>query len=104
MVRLGIPLIAGVFVWGSIDGWVDLERKVDVYVFQFHNKSDKELRFLLRNLEKCVLVRNGVTNEIEFYKWDDVNYISKPQSTQSESFVCWYWGLCPKNALPQSAL
>jgi hypothetical protein len=72
LIRLGPPMIVGMFLYGSIDAGSDLERNDRPYAFHFKDNDVPQLRLFLRNFDKGVLVRNAMSNRLEFYKWDNI--------------------------------
>lgn len=97
--RLGPPLLIGMFLYGSVDANFDLTRTDEPYAFQFKNEQGKHLRIFLRTFDKGVLARNPVDNTLEFYKWDDITGISRRNPGISKSFFCWLTGWSCKSEI-----
>jgi hypothetical protein len=93
--QFGPPAIAGMFVWGWIDGLADLSRLSDPYILKFKKDESVELRIVLRNFEKGVLVRNAAAHRIEFHRWEGIDSVSKQLPGESRSFACWAFEWCP---------
>jgi hypothetical protein len=93
-IRLGVPLLAAVFVLGWWNAAVDLERYSNPYIFRFKGSDDHSLRIVLRNFDKGVLMKNAVDNRVEFRRWEDIVAIEKPIENQTRPIVCWAFGWC----------
>lgn len=67
VIRLGPPILIGMFLYGSVNAESDLTRTDNVYLFKFKDeKAHPQLYVLLRNFEHGVLVRDAVEKRIEF--------------------------------------
>lgn len=92
LVRLGVPVVLGMFFIGSVDAHIDLARLDQPYGVHFKTEDGVQLRIFLRNFDKGVLLRNVIDNSVEFRKWDDVVSISKRIPNTSGPAVCWLFG------------
>jgi hypothetical protein len=93
LVRLGPPVVIGMFLYGSVDAGNDLARVDQPYVFRLKKADHNELRIFLRNFDRGVLVRDAISNMVEFYKWEDVESIGRPAPQKSRTVICWITGL-----------
>ena len=94
-VRLGPVLLVGMFLYGSVDANADLTRTDDPYLFKFKDQAEPKLEIFLRNFDKGALVRDAVTDRVEFHKWDEISSMSIAATTQSRTPWCWATGwLC----------
>jgi hypothetical protein len=101
VVKVGPPFLALVFLWGWIQGSIDARTTSDPYLVRFKDQEQAQLRVLLRNFERGLLMRNAVSNRIEFQKWDGVLTLEKVPSDSSESFACFFISaLCHRKEIP----
>lgn len=80
--RLGLPIICAVFVLGYYNAASDLKRFSDPYILRLKSTEQKQLKIMLRNFEKGLLLRDTLTNRVEFLRWEDVAAIEKPIATK----------------------
>jgi hypothetical protein len=92
LLGVGVPVLAGMFLWGSVDAGYDLASFDEPYAFHFKNEDGTQLRIFLRNLDKGVLLRNAIDNTIEFRKWDDIVSISRRIPYKAGPLVCSLFG------------
>lgn len=97
LVRLGPPAMFAVFAWGWMSGDGDLTKMSDPYIYRFKGRTESELRIPLRSFDKGLLVRNPLTNRIEFRRWEQIDEVSKPQRERSRSLACYWLDWCPKD-------
>lgn len=103
LVRLGPPLIVGMFVYGYVEASGDVSTYKNPYIFAFKgNEAEHDPRIFLRNFDRGVLIRNPTDNRVEFVKWDDVISISKLGSgLPARPLYCWLFkNLCVLYAEP----
>jgi len=96
VIRLGVPILASVFVLGWYDAGIDMTQYGDPYVLRLKGSDQHELRIVLRNFDKGVLVRNVVGKRVEFIRWEDIVAIEKPIGNRSRSITCWAFGWCSR--------
>jgi hypothetical protein len=89
-----------IFAWGWSNGDADLTRLDNPYIFHFKGRSESELRIPLRSFDKGMLVRNPITNRIEFRRWEQIDEVSKSPRERSRSMVCFWLEWCPKEKRP----
>lgn len=94
VVRLLPPAMIAMFGLGWVMADMHLTRK-DVQAFRFKGASADELRVNFRTLEKGVLVRNLLTDRMEFYRWENIESISKGVPGKAESIMCHMFEWCP---------
>jgi hypothetical protein len=92
LIRFGVPLIAAMFFYGSVDAERDLARFDQPYGVRFKDEAGIQLRIFLRSFDKGVLLRNATDKTIEFRKWDDVVSINKHIPDKSGPPICWLFG------------
>jgi hypothetical protein len=92
-IRLGPPLAIAMFLLGSVDAEKDLTRSEEPYEFRFKNEDSAQVRILLRNFDKGVLLRNESDHSVEFRKWDDIVVVEKRIADKSGPFICWLFHL-----------
>jgi hypothetical protein len=102
LVRLGPPAMFAVFVWGWWNGDNDLTRVDNPYIYRFKGRTESELRIPLRSFDKGLLVRNPVTDRIEFRRWEQIDEISKVQLERTRSLACYWFDWCPIQKQPPS--
>ena len=55
-----------------------------------------QLRIFLRNFDKGVLVRSAVNDNLEFYKWDSIVFVTRHAPENSKKLICNLFGVwCP---------
>jgi hypothetical protein len=96
-IRLGLPLLAAVFVLGWYNASNDLKRYNDPYVVRLKGSDERQLRIVLRNFDKGVLMKNTLENRVEFRRWEDIAAIEKPIASRSRSFACSAFDWCLKS-------
>jgi hypothetical protein len=75
--RIVPPFLGAILIWGMITGDLDTRSIVGPYVIKTSKMDAPKTRFLLRTFDKGILIRNPEFSTIEFYKWADVESISK---------------------------
>jgi len=101
--RLGPVFLIGMFLYGSVDANKDLTRIDNPYLFKFKNQDAPKLELFLRNFDKGVLIRDAVSNRIQFYRWENIDWISAVAATPTRTPWCWVTGLMcdqPKRVEP----
>jgi hypothetical protein len=94
-IRFGPLFLIGMFLYGSVDANDDLTRTTDPYLFTFKGEPAPKLEIFLRNFDKGALVRDAVSQRVEFRKWDEVSSISLAVATPTRTPWCWITGsLC----------
>lgn len=88
VLRLGVPVVVWMFLWGAINARDDLASTAYPYIFQFKGEKNDQLRMFLRNFDKGALLRNVANNRIEFHKWDDIVAVSQIETQQTETLIC----------------
>jgi hypothetical protein len=76
VIRFGPLFLIGMFLYGSVDANDDLTRTNDPYLFTFKGEAAPKLEIFLRNFDKGALVRDAVSQRVEFRKWDEISSIS----------------------------
>jgi hypothetical protein len=91
MIRVPVAM-AALFAYGYTNGASDLRRTASVYSIQLKH-GDPLHRLILRNVEKGLLVRDIVKNEVEFIRWDEVSRVGKiTPDHASKPIVCKLFG------------
>jgi hypothetical protein len=98
-IRVGPPILLGMFIWGSVNASSDLTRTDNAYNFRFAGESADRSAIFLRNFDKGVLLRDPVGNNIEFHRWDNIVTISGPV-TKTTSIGCRLFNWCVVLAPP----
>jgi hypothetical protein len=94
LVRLGPPILIGMYLYGSVNAADDLTRTDNVYLFKFRDeKAHPQLYVFLRNFERGVLARDAVEKRVVFLKWDDIKEVSLTAAEKTNSLGCWLLGL-----------
>ena len=94
IVQFAIPIAAATFVFGFIDGNNDLRSYRNPYIFHMKDDNQDELRIVLRNFDKGVLVRDPVKGRVEFIRWENVISIGRiAVATQNVPLSCYWLGL-----------
>ena len=90
--KIGPPLLTILFIWGSIEGFNDLNETSNPYLVQFKNRDYPELRIALRSFDRGLLTRNAISNQIEFHKWDSIVSLKKQESDdRTEPLGCYLY-------------
>jgi hypothetical protein len=100
VLRVTPPLLFGIFFLGIWDASIDSTRSTDPYLVKYKAQPAAELRVVLRNFDKGILVRNHMSGRVEFHKWDDVVWIEKQLDGAGPSIVSRFWEYCPKPKPP----
>jgi hypothetical protein len=90
--KIGPPALTFVFLFGCIFANIDAHRTTDPYIVKFKGQDDAELRILLRSFDRGLLMRNAVSHQIEFRRWDDIVLLEKRQAATTESLLCYFTG------------
>jgi hypothetical protein len=102
-IRFGPLFLIGMFLYGSVDANDDLTRTNDPYLFTFKGEPAPKLEIFLRNFDRGALVRDAVSQRVEFRKWDEISSISLVVATPTRTPWCWATGwLC--GAAPQAII
>jgi hypothetical protein len=82
--------VALAFVYGRWDGYHDLTRPVNVHTLKVKDNSTEVVKFVvLRLLTAGVLVRKLDEQRIQFYRWDQIETLSREFGPlDSRSVVC----------------
>ncbi|WP_315741030.1 hypothetical protein [Bradyrhizobium sp. SZCCHNR1093] len=92
-IKVGPVVLIGMFLYGSVDANFDLTRLDDPYLFTFKGQPTPKLEVFLRSFDRGALVRDAVSNRIEFHRWDEITSISVAAAKQTRSPLCWITGL-----------
>ncbi len=98
LVKIGVPVCAGLFCLGYQNASSDLKSYTGTYIFTFDN-GDKTLSIPLRSFDKGVLIRDPIQDRIELIRWDKIKSIQKGGASYEHNTVgCHLFGLwCTHN-------
>lgn len=78
--------------WGYMDGDADLVKIRDPYRIEFKG-GRATIRVILRSLDKGLLVRDVVTDRIEFLRWDEITNVSRLGLREKTPLSCRWFGV-----------
>jgi hypothetical protein len=100
VIRVAPPLLIGIFIYGLVNANQDLTGKYDPYAFQFKGQPTAKLLFFLRNFDRGALVRDQVDNKMTFYRWEDIEAISRTAGEIYGPMTCWMFPSWCSRPLP----
>jgi hypothetical protein len=85
---VGPPFLLAVFFWGWMQAAIDVQNVNDPYLVKFKDGEHAEPRILLRSFDRGLLMRNAVSNRVEFHKWDEVVALEKVPGKKEDPLLC----------------
>jgi hypothetical protein len=85
---VGPPFLLAVFFFGWMQGGIDVESTSDPYLVKFKDREHAEPRILLRSFDRGLLMRNAVSNRVEFHKWDEVVTLERVSGKKENPLLC----------------
>jgi hypothetical protein len=94
-VRLGIPAMLVMFAHGWWTAGGDIETMTGADIFRFKDIPAVQLRVALRSMDKGMLLRDPVSDRIEFHRWESIESISRIRKKPARSAACYFFEWCP---------
>lgn len=99
IVKFGPPSLIVVFTWGMVQGSSDAKSVGDPYLVKFKDRERAEERIFLRNFDRGLLMRNAVSQKIEFHRWDEVVTLERVPREPAGPLACYLiTAFCPPPA------